>query len=237
MHNQSSTNTILSYFLFPQRSIENFILGNYNQEHQQLHGSYGMKAELTIEQQALCIQHDPVPTLCQSPSNLPRRLKLPQLQKPLIRLDSLTNQFRTSSFTLSLDDNALLLLNSLVDQESSTLSNLLSDLLGLDGMGEFGGEGDVSNGNVVENEVEPPRPAGEVFTHKTGDHLALGDELGRVELGDDGFEDFVDDRREDAFVVVGTELSIAGETGVSKRGNGIGKQERGECSHSWEIVH
>lgn len=184
-----------------------------------------MKAGLTIEQQALCIQHDSVPTLCQSPSNLPRGLKLPQLQESLIRLDSLTNQFCTSSFTLSLDDNTLLLLNSLVDQEGSTLSNLLSDLLGLDGVGEFGGEGDVGNGDVVEDEVEPPRPAGEVFTDKTGDHLTLGDELGSVELGDDGFEDFVDDGRENAFIVVGTELSVAEKAGLVKVENGIRKQK------------
>lgn len=171
---------------------------------------------LTIEQQALCIQHNPIPTLCQSRSNLPRGLKLPQLQESLIRLDSLANQLRTPSFTLSLDDNTLLLLNSLVDQEGSTLSNLLSDLLGLDGMCEFGGEGDVGDGDVVEDEVEPPRSAREVFTHETGDHLTLGDELGSVELRDDGLEDFVDDGREDAFVVVGTKFSVAGKTALIK---------------------
>lgn len=83
----------------------------------------------------------------------------------------------------------------------------------------------MGNGDVVEDEVEPPRPAGEVFTDKTGDHLTLGDELGSVELGDDGFEDFVDDGRENAFIVVGAELSVAEKAGLVKRENGIRKQK------------
>ena len=39
-----------------------------------------------------------------------------------------------------------------------------------------------------------------------GDGLALGDELGGVELGDDGFEDFVTDGGEDTLVVVLAEV-------------------------------
>jgi len=34
----------------------------------------------------------------------------------------------------------------------------------------------------------------------------LGDEFGGIELGDYGFEDFIADRREDAFVVVLAEI-------------------------------
>ena len=37
----------------------------------------------------------------------------------------------------------------------------------------------------------------------------MGDELGCVELRYDRFEDFIDDRGEDSFVVVGSEFSVA----------------------------
>jgi hypothetical protein len=38
-----------------------------------------------------------------------------------------------------------------------------------------------------------------------GDGFSLGDEFGGVELGDDGFEDFVADGGEDSFVVILTQ--------------------------------
>lgn len=88
----------------------------------------------------------------------------------------------------------------------------------------------MGDGDVVEDEVEPPRSAREVFTHETGDHLTLGDELGSVELRDDGLEDFVDDGREDAFVVVGTKFSVAGKTALIKvKMETVGKKE--ESAH------
>jgi hypothetical protein len=36
----------------------------------------------------------------------------------------------------------------------------------------------------------------------------LGDKLRGVELGDNGFEDLVDNGREDSFIVVGSELPV-----------------------------
>lgn len=103
------------------------------------------------------------------------------------------------------------------------LSNLLSDLFGFDGVGEFGGEGDVGNGDVVEDEVELFCLVGEVFMDKMGDYFMLGDELGSVELGDDGFEDFVDDGRENVFIVVGIEFLVVEKVGLVKVENGICK--------------
>jgi hypothetical protein len=60
----------------------------------------------------------------------------------------------------------------------------------------------MGKGNVVEEDVEARGAAGEGFAYKTGDGLSLGDELGGVELGDDCFENFVDDGGEDTLVVV-----------------------------------
>lgn len=70
-------------------------------------------------------------------------LDLSQLNVALALLDSISNQLGGAGLTLRADNEGLLLLASLVDKESSTLSVLLGNLLGLDGGGEFGGEGQV----------------------------------------------------------------------------------------------
>lgn len=62
------------------------------------------------------------------------------------------------------------------------------------------------DGDVLEGDVELGGAAGEVGADALGDSLALGDELGGVELGDDGFEDFVADGGENTLVVVGAEV-------------------------------
>ena len=71
------------------------------------------------------------------------------------------------------------------------------------------------DGDVLERDVELGRAADEVGANAGGDGLALRDELGGVELGDDGFEDFVADGGEDALVVVETE-ALEGGNCVSK---------------------
>lgn len=167
-----------------------------------------MKSLLTIQQQALGVQHDLVSTLRQRRRDLSRCLQFSQLQETLVTPDRLTNQLCAPSFTLRPDNDTLLLLDRLVDQERRPLRNLLCDLLGLYGVCKLGRECDVRDGDVVQDEIEPTGPAHEVFTDETRDHFSLGDELGCVELGHDGFEDFVYDRREDAFVVVGAEFTV-----------------------------
>lgn len=61
------------------------------------------------------------------------------------------------------------------------------------------------DGDVFEGDVEFLGAAEEIGADTVGDGFALGDEFGGVELGDDGFEDFVADGGEDAFVVVEAE--------------------------------
>jgi hypothetical protein len=91
-----------------------------------------------------------------------------------------------------------------------------ADLLRLNRRGELGRERDVGDGYVVQDDVEPQRAPHEVLADEAGDHLALGDELARVELGDDALEDLVDDRRQHALVVVLPELAVDGR----ERGDG-----------------
>lgn len=64
----------------------------------------------------------------------------------------------------------------------------------------------MGDGHVLEGNVELGGAAGEVAADAVGDGLALGDELGGVELGDDGLEDFVADGGEDSLVVVCAEV-------------------------------
>jgi hypothetical protein len=62
----------------------------------------------------------------------------------------------------------------------------------------------VGDGNVFQSDVELRRTLHEVGADAVGDGFTLRDELGGVELRDDGFEDFISDGGEDTFVVVGT---------------------------------
>ena len=102
------------------------------------------------------------------------------------------------------------LLLRLLDDETGTLGVLLGDLLLLDSLGELATEGHVGDGDVLESDVELCGAAGEVGTDALGNGLTLGDELGGVELGDDGLKDFVTDGGKNTFVVVGTEVLMVG---------------------------
>ena len=62
------------------------------------------------------------------------------------------------------------------------------------------------DGDVFELDVELGGALEEVGADAVADCFALGDEFGSVELGDDGFEDFVADGGEDALVVVLAEV-------------------------------
>jgi hypothetical protein len=75
--------------------------------------------------------------------NVLRVLKLPQIDVRPRLLDGVTNELGRTGLTLSADDGGLLLLAGLVDNEGGSLSLLLGNLLGFDGGGEFGREGEV----------------------------------------------------------------------------------------------
>ena len=96
---------------------------------------------------------------------------------PLVLLDRLSNQLGAPRLSLSLHDDALLLLERLVDEVGRALGGLLGDLLGLDRLGEGGREGDVRDRDVVQDEVEPRGPTLEVVADQLGNHLALGHKL------------------------------------------------------------
>lgn len=137
--------------------------------------------------------------------NVLARIDPPNLNQPTSSLSHrLANNIRTLGFTLRTDDVRLPFLLGPLDDEPRPLSVLLGNLLLLDGASELLSEGHVGDGDVFEGDVELRGALHEVRPDPVGDGFTLGDEFGGVELGDDGFEDFVADGGEDTFVVVGT---------------------------------
>lgn len=64
----------------------------------------------------------------------------------------------------------------------------------------------MSDGDVLKSDVELLSTLEEVGADAVGDGLTLGDELGGVELGDNGLQDFVSDRWEDTLIVILAEV-------------------------------
>jgi len=96
-----------------------------------------------IETQARGIQIHLVLGRLEDLCNVLGVLELPQVDIRPRLLDCVTDELSGSCLTLGADDGGLLLLASLVDDEGGSLRLLLGDLLGLDGGGKFGGEGEV----------------------------------------------------------------------------------------------
>ena len=135
--------------------------------------------------------------------NLPTCLDLSNLNQAVSSLRyRLADDLCALCFSFGSDDVRLPLLLCPLDDESCPFRILLGDLLLLDGTGEFSTEGHVRNGNVFEGDVELLSSAEEIGTDTVRDSFSLRDELGGVELSDDGFEDFIADGGEDTLVVI-----------------------------------
>ena len=83
------------------------------------------------------------PTLLQNLRNIPCVLDPPQIHITPALLDGVADELGGAGFSLRAHDCRLLLLAGLVDDKGGTLGFLLGDLLGFDGSGKFGGEGEV----------------------------------------------------------------------------------------------
>ena len=98
----------------------------------------------------------------------------------------------------------LALLLGTFDDETGPFSILLGNLLLLNGPCELLSESHVSNRDVLECDVELPSTLHQVGTDAVGDSLTLCDEIGGVELGHNGLEDFVSDGGENTLIIIGT---------------------------------
>lgn len=113
----------------------------------------------------------------------------------------------------------------LVNNECGTLGVLLGNLLGFDGSGELGGEGQMLNssrdvssgpvtgsvgmglrayrqGDIIKSNIEARGTPGQVLPNQTGDVLTLGDQLAGVELSDNALQDLVDNGGQHTLVKV-----------------------------------
>ena len=68
----------------------------------------------------------------------------------------------------------------------------LTNLLGLHSGGVFRAEAEISDGDIVQENVEVPSSLHQLLPHQQTDLAPLGDELGGVELGNNSFQDLVD---------------------------------------------
>ena len=64
----------------------------------------------------------------------------------------------------------------------------------------------MGDGDILEGDVELGGAAKKVGTDTVGNSFTLGNELGSIELSDDGLEDFVSDRGEDTLIVILSEV-------------------------------
>jgi hypothetical protein len=96
-----------------------------------------------VQTKTLAVKVDLIAALLQDLGNVPRVLKLPQVNVRPALLDGVTNQLGGAGLTLCADNGGLLLLAGLVDYEGSALGFLLGDLLGFDCGGKLGGESEV----------------------------------------------------------------------------------------------
>lgn len=64
----------------------------------------------------------------------------------------------------------------------------------------------MGDAHIFECDVELSGALEELGSDTVADCLTLGDELGGIELGDDGFKNFVSDRWEDTLIVVLAEI-------------------------------
>lgn len=118
--------------------------------------------------------------------------------------NSFADDIGTLGFTFCADNVGLTLLLSALDDKAGSLGILLGNLFLLNGAGEFLAESHVSDGYILEGDVELFSAAHEIGADAVRHGLSLGDELGGVELGDDGLEDFVSDGGEHTFIVIST---------------------------------
>lgn len=89
------------------------------------------------------------------------------------------------------------------------------------------------DGDVFKGNVELFGALEEVSTDSSGDLFSLSNEFGSVELGDDGFEDFISNGGKDSFIVVGAEILWKGSWKLVKLG--LWRGAGGESSKTYLI--
>ena len=84
----------------------------------------------------------------------------------------------------------------------NSLHSMHSYLFQLDGVSELPAEGEMRDGDVVQDESELLCPAHQLLPHGGAEGLPLGDQLASVELRHHGLEHLVSDARQHALVII-----------------------------------
>mmetsp|Transcript_82073 Transcript_82073/g.180383 ORF Transcript_82073/g.180383 Transcript_82073/m.180383 type:complete len:225 (+) Transcript_82073:90-764(+) len=140
--------------------------------------------------------------------NLLSHRDLAELDETRVLLDGSTDHLRRGHLSLGVDDGLLLLLLSGEHEVAGSLGLLLRNLLRFDGLLVFGGEAEMGDGNVVEQDVEVLRALREVVADRAADKFTLHDELRGVVLCHHALQDFVNDGGKDLLVVVQAERPV-----------------------------
>ena len=183
-----------------------------------------------IEPQPLRIQIHLITPILQNARNVLRVLKLPQIDVAAALLDRVTDELGGAGLTLRAHDHGLLFLPGLVDDKGGALRFLLRDLLGFDGGGEFGREGEVLSyalvldcvggaalggmgmayrqRNIIKQDIKPRRPPNQIVPHQPADILSLRNQLTRIELRHHALQHLVHNTRQHPLIVVGAQCAI-----------------------------
>jgi len=121
---------------------------------------------------------------------------------------SVSDERGSFSFTLSSQNGRFGLLFTLRDDELGAFGSLLGDLFLLNGRCEISGELQISDSNVIKDNVEFKGAFAKIFTDLPGDLLSLSDELLGVVLSDDGLEHLIGDGWENTLVVIDTSVVV-----------------------------
>mmetsp|Transcript_20743 Transcript_20743/g.28004 ORF Transcript_20743/g.28004 Transcript_20743/m.28004 type:complete len:243 (+) Transcript_20743:313-1041(+) len=167
-----------------------------------------VEARREVHEEGVGLEEDAVTRSGHNRGDLARGLDSAQFEESRGGCEGLTKESGSLGFTLSLDDGGALILDCLVDQVLGTLSLLLGDLLLFDGLGELGAEMQISDGDIIEHDVEVAQSLGQAVANLLGDLLSLGQELGGVVAGDHRLEHLIDDGGEHAAIVVRTQESV-----------------------------
>ena len=116
--------------------------------------------------------------------------------------NGISDQLSGLGFSLSSQNGSFSFFFTLEDDKFGTLGSLLGDLLGFNSASEITRELEVSDGNIIEDDVEFKGAFGKDFSDLLRNFLSLRDELLGVVLGDDRLEHFVGDGGQNSLVVV-----------------------------------
>ena len=139
-----------------------------------------------VQQQSIGIEVNLVSTLADNVGNIPGGVDPSELHEARIALDGGTDELGTLRLSPCLGNDGLLLLLRSDDDVLGPLGLLLGDLLGLDGAGVFGREGEVCDGNILQHDVESRGTGGQFSGDVGADLRSLGKELVGVVPRDDG---------------------------------------------------